>query len=372
MSILTFGVGFTCCTIVLGSLASVFSGDDIDNAQDNIFKDLDYISRYNRNLQNSVSSNGVNNRPVPLKLSGYNYNVDSPEQERQQSDHIYMDDVDNYRTIKRKQKQKLDKGSGGNKTKHLPQAIIIGVKKAGTRALLEYLRMHPDVAAPGPEPHFFDKNYDKGLKWYRNLMPEAKKGQMTIEKTPSYFVTKGIPERIYKMSKKTKLIIVLRDPVTRAISDYTQLASRNPDVGSFEEMVFVNNKTSIIDTSWAIIRIGVYVQHLSRWLDYFPIKQFHFVSAENLIKDPSTEMEKVQSFLGLKQSITAENFTFNETKRFPCFRKDISSRSWHCLNSDKGRTHPDIDAAVLERLQDFYRPFTIKLYRMTGIDFGWT
>ena len=203
-------------------------------------------------------------------------------------------------------------------------------------------------------------------------MPEVTKGQMTIEKTPSYFVTKGIPERVYKMSKKTKLIIVLRDPVTRAISDYTQLASRNPDVRSFEEMVFVNNKTSIIDTSWAIIRIGVYVQHLSRWLDYFPIKQFHFVSAENLIKDPSTEMDKVQSFLGLKQSITADNFTFNETKRFPCFRKDISSKSWHCLNNDKGRTHPDIDAAVLERLHDFYRPFTLKLYRMTGIDFGWT
>ena len=54
-----------------------------------------------------------------------------------------------------------------NRTKHLPQALIIGVKKAGTRALLEYLRMHPQVRAPGPEPHFFDKHYKNGLKWYR-------------------------------------------------------------------------------------------------------------------------------------------------------------------------------------------------------------
>ena len=51
--------------------------------------------------------------------------------------------------------------------KTLPQAIIIGVKKAGTRALLEFLRIHPDVRAPGPEPHFFDKNYHRGLEWYR-------------------------------------------------------------------------------------------------------------------------------------------------------------------------------------------------------------
>lgn len=49
----------------------------------------------------------------------------------------------------------------------LPQAIIIGVKKGGTRALLEFLRTHPDVRAPGPEVHFFDKNYPKGLDWYR-------------------------------------------------------------------------------------------------------------------------------------------------------------------------------------------------------------
>lgn len=52
-------------------------------------------------------------------------------------------------------------------TKKLPQAIIIGVKKAGTRALLEFLRIHPDVRAPGPEPHFFDRHYQKGLDWYR-------------------------------------------------------------------------------------------------------------------------------------------------------------------------------------------------------------
>ncbi|KAF0032887.1 hypothetical protein F2P81_015177 [Scophthalmus maximus] len=54
--------------------------------------------------------------------------------------------------------------------KKLPQAIIIGVKKGGTRALLEALRVHPDVRAVGNEPHFFDRNYEKGLDWYRWLL----------------------------------------------------------------------------------------------------------------------------------------------------------------------------------------------------------
>lgn len=51
--------------------------------------------------------------------------------------------------------------------KKLPHAIVIGVKKGGTRALLEFLRIHPDVGAPGPEVHFFDKRYGNGLEWYR-------------------------------------------------------------------------------------------------------------------------------------------------------------------------------------------------------------
>ena len=52
--------------------------------------------------------------------------------------------------------------------KRLPRAIIIGVKKGGTRALLEYLRIHPDVRAARQEVHFFDRHYQRGLDWYRS------------------------------------------------------------------------------------------------------------------------------------------------------------------------------------------------------------
>ena len=59
----------------------------------------------------------------------------------------------------------------GNSTerpvKRLPKVLIIGVKKAGTRALLEFLRVHPSIESPGPEPHFFDRHYHRGIEWYR-------------------------------------------------------------------------------------------------------------------------------------------------------------------------------------------------------------
>lgn len=75
--------------------------------------------------------------------------------------------------------------------RRLPQAIIIGVRKCGTRALLEMLYLHPMVQKASGEVHFFDRdeNYNRGLEWYRMKMPHSYPGQITIEKSPSYFVT---------------------------------------------------------------------------------------------------------------------------------------------------------------------------------------
>ncbi|XP_026523402.1 heparan sulfate glucosamine 3-O-sulfotransferase 3B1-like [Notechis scutatus] len=259
----------------------------------------------------------------------------------------------------------------GSGTKRLPQAVIIGVKKGGTRALLEFLRVHPDVRAVGAEPHFFDRNYERGLTWYRELMPRTLDGQITMEKTPSYFVTKEAPARISSMSKDTKLIVVVRDPVTRAISDYTQTLSKKPDIPSFESLTFKNRTTGLIDTSWSAIQIGIYAKHLENWLLYFPLGQILFVSGERLISDPAGELGRVQDFLGLKRIITDKHFYFNKTKGFPCLKKAEGSSKPHCLGKTKGRTHPDIDQKVIQRLREFYRPFNMKFYQMTGHDFGW-
>lgn len=64
-------------------------------------------------------------------------------------------------------KQSNNSNSPKYGNKKLPNALIVGVKKGGTRAVLEFIRIHPDVRALGTEPHFFDRNYDKGLDWYR-------------------------------------------------------------------------------------------------------------------------------------------------------------------------------------------------------------
>ncbi|XP_028670285.2 heparan sulfate glucosamine 3-O-sulfotransferase 2 [Erpetoichthys calabaricus] len=255
--------------------------------------------------------------------------------------------------------------------KRLPNAIIVGVKKGGTRAVLEFIRIHPDVRAVGTEPHFFDRNYDRGLDWYRSLMPRTLDSQITMEKTPSYFVTKEAPKRIFNMSRDSKLIVVVRNPVTRAISDYTQTLSKKPDIPTFEALAFKNRTLGLVDSSWNAIRIGMYVLHLENWLQYFPLSQIHFVSGERLITDPAGELGRVQDFLGLKRIVTDKHFYFNKTKGFPCLKKPESSSLPRCLGKSKGRTHVQIDQDVIEQLREFYRPFNIKFYEMVGHNFRW-
>lgn len=265
-------------------------------------------------------------------------------------------------------KYRFFREQGLQPARQLPSVLIIGVKKGGTRALLEFIRVHPDVRAAGSEVHFFDKHYSKGFEWYRDRMPTTLEGQITIEKSPSYFITKDAPRRVQHMNPSTKLLVVVRDPVTRAISDYTQAISKKPDMLSFEKLAVVNGS---IDTSWGPVKLGVYARYLVRWLRSFPLSQFLFISGERLVIDPALELKRVQDFLGLKYIVTEKYFYFNSTKGFPCLFKSEGHSSPRCLGKTKGRSHPYIDPAVLQRLRDFYRPFNVRFYQMTGINFGW-
>lgn len=205
----------------------------------------------------------------------------------------------------------------------------------------------------------------------RNLMPRTLDGQITMEKTPSYFVTKETPSRLCAMNCDTKLIVVVRDPVTRAVSDYTQTLTKTPGLHSFQTLVFKNFSSGEIDSSWGAVRIGMYAQHLENWLKYFPLSNFFFVSGERLVSDPAGEVGRVQDFLGLKRIVSDKHFYFNQTKGFPCLKKPEGSSRPRCLGKSKGRTHPNIPKAVLQKLREFYRPFNLRFYQMTGHDFGW-
>ena len=254
--------------------------------------------------------------------------------------------------------------------RRLPQAIIIGVRKCGTRALLEMLKMHPQIAAASEEVHYFDNNYDRGQEWYRRRMPFSYPDQITIEKSPAYFITPQAPERVKKMSKDVKLLIIVRDPTTRAISDYTQIwTSKNQkgkDYKTFEEQAMKNGE---VNSSYKALQISIYNQHIKRWLEHFPRRQMHFIDGGKLISNPYPEVKEVERFLGLSDYITSDNFFLNKTRGFYCLRSEKVNK---CLSESKGREHPEVSTYVLEKLREFFRPYNKAFFLTIGRHFEWS
>ncbi|KAK7099683.1 heparan sulfate glucosamine 3-O-sulfotransferase 5-like [Littorina saxatilis] len=255
--------------------------------------------------------------------------------------------------------------------RRLPQCLIIGARKAGTRALLYFLNLHTQIQTAGREIHFFDKHYEQGLEWYRKQMPFSFKDQITIEKSPAYFVEQDVPGRVYAMNQTVKLLLIIRDPIDRTMSDYLQIMDnklkRQKSVIPFEKLV-LDEETYEINRSYTAIKRSIYVRHLQRWLQYFPRSQFHIVDGDNMITRPWEELSKVENFLGLDHQITHDRFTFNTSRGFFCFR---SAQTEHCLAEGKGRPHPVIDPYTLKKLKEFFTPFNEKLFDRVGRKFNW-
>ncbi|KAK3878496.1 hypothetical protein Pcinc_016882 [Petrolisthes cinctipes] len=256
--------------------------------------------------------------------------------------------------------------------RRLPQALIIGVRKCGTRALLEMLNLHPHVQKNGMEMHFFDddERYANGLEWYRKKMPYSFDNQVTIEKTPSYFISREAPARIRAMNKTIKLLLIVREPATRVLSDYAQIMDtklrKGKQVAPFHKKVLTADGE--VNDGFKAIQISQYAVHVLRWLREFPREQIHIIDGDNLIIDPYTEIDKVQRFLQLPRHIHPDNFYFNETKGFYCMRNETFQK---CLAGAKGRPHPRVDPVVMSHLRKFFTPFNEQFYEMVGHNFGW-
>ncbi|CAG0883149.1 unnamed protein product [Cyprideis torosa] len=263
----------------------------------------------------------------------------------------------------------------GFRARRFPDAIIIGVRKGGTRALLEMLNLHPKVRKVGPEVHFFDHHYERGYDWYLSQMPQILKSEICIEKTPAYFVTPSSPELIYHMTRTKgnyseanplKLLLIVRDPVERLISDYSQRISTHPEHRTFEELVFDEN--GLVNEAYKAVRISLYAKHFRRWLEYFNRSHIHIVDGDLLITDPLSEIRKAERFLKLTPYFNHRNFFFNDTKGFYCLQNEVSRK---CLARSKGRKHPKVDPFTITKLRRYFSKWNHEFEDLTDLRFDW-
>ena len=257
--------------------------------------------------------------------------------------------------------------------KKLPSAVVIGARKGGTRALLEFLALHPHVRREETEPHFYDRHWGEGTAWYLAQLPALLPGQVAVEKTPGYFHSPEVPGRLRQTAPETRLLLILRHPVRRMVSDYNQLRSnrarRNLSYPALEDLVL--SQGGEVEQDWPPLHRSLYHIHLQSWLDVFPRDQILVVNGDKFISEPWTELSRVEAFLRLPHLLTKEDFYYNSTKGFYCGRESCGRTK--CLGRSKGRLGPQVATALQEQVCLFFQPHNEVLFKLIGShSFDWS
>ena len=172
--------------------------------------------------------------------------------------------------------------------------IGIGAQKCASSWLYDILADHPEAAlSEKKELDFFSYRYEQGYGWYERQFPGKPGARAVGEISPSYFNEASVPERARLYSPDLRILLSLRDPVERALSQHRHLIRigmvSGPDY-RFESALADN--PSYIDQ-------GRYATHLSRWLACFPKEQVLVVLMEDIRENPEATARRVYEFLGI-------------------------------------------------------------------------
>lgn len=282
--------------------------------------------------------------------------------------------------------------------------VGIAASRSGSTWLSTCLAEHPAIAfSSRKEVHFFDRDalYKRGESYYHSFFSPTDQ-QITGEFTPGYFSRRVTAPRIYEYHPGMKLLVVLRDPVDRAYSEYLfNFARELETLPSFEEALEGPRKNRYI-------KRGEYARLLTPFLKRFPFEQFFFTRYDDIVVRPATVVKDVYAFLGvdsdylpqaLLQTINSSrggssvnyipglNKMIVRSKRFaqhPFLQPlKMAAKAMHvpqllqrvrAMNTHVGVTNsasfyrPPLDASIEKRLRNHYRSDLLELQQITGVD----
>jgi len=242
-----------------------------------------------------------------------------------------------------------------------PDFIIIGTSKSGTGSLWRYLRRHPQIAGSFPlkETGYFARRYRLGFTWYKANFPVRKKGVKYFEATPSYLMHPEAAERIHAYNPATRLIVLFRNPVDRAYSNYLHgrrvgaRRAQRPFAEIIDEQVDHYNPADF-DTSgsshvhFGYVHPGCYMTHLKHWLKYFPREQIKIIISDDMFRDTQGALNEMFEFVGVPPHPIEDLVAYN-------------------TNTYEEPMPPETRA----KLREFFRPYNEELFQFLGKRYDW-
>lgn len=244
--------------------------------------------------------------------------------------------------------------------KAAPDFIIAGASKSGTSSIYYYLSHHPQVLLPHKkEIDFFWQNYQRGIEWYLAHFPSITDQDdfLTGEATPNYLRFPQVATRIKATCPQTKIIILLRNPVDRAISWHhhklntgltkvdlaSAIASEISRLATITEAEITNTGFHEPDN----ILSSLYLYKLKPWIELLGREQFLILKSEDFYLNSMSQMETVFQFLGLP------NCTLSTYPK---------------VNPGK---YEEIETGLRQTLSDYFAPYNQQLEEYLGMKFDW-
>jgi hypothetical protein len=209
----------------------------------------------------------------------------------------------------------------------LPDFFVAGAPKAGTTAVHAALARHPSLYMSAvKEPKFFltdgppptrggpgDVQTYREHVWrrddYEALFAPAPPGTLRGESTPFYLYNRDAQRRIRALIPDARLIVILRDPVERAHSNWTHLWSAGLDpVDDF--VLACAEEQRRIEAGWAdfwhYTALGRYGEQLEHLYTVFGREQVFVVRYGALVESPALVLDRICVFLGVPTGILTE------------------------------------------------------------------
>jgi len=239
--------------------------------------------------------------------------------------------------------------------RRMPDYCIIGGQKCGTDSIYYYLSAHPEVKRSlVKEINYYSKYFERGKKWYRAHFPMAfGRRFITGEGSTLYLYSSDAPVRMLEQNPQIKLIVMLRNPVDRAISHYYHRLRSGKETRSITDafmsaLEHARRGEFISGSETDYLSYSNYAMHLQPWVSTFASENLMVIQAEEYFTSPESVYERICYYLGIS------------------YVKSGGPIKMNTGNYD----NQDLD--FIPELKDYFRPLNEALYSMDQIKFRWT
>ncbi len=282
-----------------------------------------------------------------------------------------------------------------------PDFLIVGAAKSGTTSLARYLDQHDRLKLVSERLEFFGEYENPAFKIkneeeYLSLFEGVPKDVLAGEKSVSYLYSNLASSQIYELNPQAKIIVILRNPIMRAYSDYWHRVRSGVESLTFSEALEQEEKRISEGARFELhyATYGLYGAKIKKYIDTFGRDNVLVLKYDDLKNDPARVCSDCYKFLGVEGGEDIDYEIHNkggvESSWVKVFLLKLAQNKLvrkvvnlaipqsikgkivaSLINSYQKNQYPKMSSEYHRYLVDYYRDDVAFLSTISGIDFSY-